>query len=115
MGDLKDMDINQLIAAYCALKYDNVKKQALIAERIVSDPVMLNQINSSAKLMTDFLRAYAGRRSKTINIVSYKRNFNEEETRHANIISKLNAVPLIFQMPLSDVVHVLRSLFVAGI
>jgi len=34
MGDLKDMDINQLIAAYCALKYDNVKKQALIADVI---------------------------------------------------------------------------------
>jgi len=57
------MDVDQAIAAYCAMKYDNVVHQVTIAERIVGDPIMLKKINSSAKLMAEFIRAYAGRRS----------------------------------------------------
>ena len=115
MGDLDKMDVNQLIAAYCSLRYDNVCYQATIAEKIVYNPVLLKQINTSAKLMVDFIRAYASRRSTITRVIAYKKDFREEATRHADVISKLNVVPLIGQMSLADVVHILRSFFVGRI
>lgn len=65
--------------------------------------------------MSDFIRAYAGRRSTLSRKVAFKRDLNEEATRHEKIISKLNPVPLIGKMPLEDVVFVMRSLFTAKI
>lgn len=71
----------------------------------------MNEINSSAKLMVDFIRAYAGSRS----IISRKRYFerplNEEDNYHSEVISKLNVVPLVSEMSLDDVVHIFNSLF----
>lgn len=70
------MDVNQLIAAYCAFKHDNMVHQAKVVERIINDPLVLSQINNSPKLMAEFIRGYASQRSTVNRKVYYHREPN---------------------------------------
>jgi hypothetical protein len=93
--DSKSMDINQLIATFCAFRHESIRFQIGIIDKIIKNPLMLKEINNSPKLMVDFLRAYCTYPAETHGSVYNLRIFAADAIRHTNVINKLEVVKFI--------------------
>lgn len=105
---MKMMNLQQLIALYCSMCRDNFRKQEVIVDFIMESPEKLKELRDSRENVTDFMDAYANyladRHKKKIAV----RVHNEYKKRDAEIISQLNLTRHMINMPINDIIRMMR-------